>query len=493
MSKIFCYVQACDLIILGAKGDLSRRKLFPALYNLEKKKILHPNTKIISVGRANWSIKFYKNIVYKELKCFIKEKINKKLWKKFSSRLNFYNLDINETENFYKLKKKLNQKKRITISYCAISSNNFLSIFNGLKKSKINNKSSRIILEKPIGNDFKSSKKINKNLSKFFKEKQIYRIDHYLGKETIINLLTLRFANSLFINNWNNQYIDYVQITVAENIGIEGRWEYFDKVGQMRDMIQSHLLQILTIITMSAPTSLTYNNIRDEKIKILRSLRKINYKNVDNKTVIGQYTSGYINGKKVPGYLEEKKSIKNSFTETFVSIKVNIDNWQWKGVPFYLRTGKRLPVKYSEIVIFFKDLSLNIFKDSCNILPKNKLIIRLDPNDKIDIEILNKNPKSYNIYALKKRKININLKTKQFYKKNPKIDAYERLILELMKGKKDLFVSNDEIEESWKWIDSIIIAWKLKNKRPSLYNAGTWGPKDSEVMINRDGKFWKNF
>ncbi|MDN6652040.1 MAG: glucose-6-phosphate dehydrogenase, partial [Enterobacterales bacterium] len=377
--------QACDLVIFGAKGDLARRKLLPSLYQLEKAGHIHPDTRIIGVGRADWDKDAYTKVVREALDTFLKEKVDEELWTTLSARLDFCNLDVNDTQHFKNLAKMLDQKKRVTINYFAMPPSTFGAICQGLGASGLNKDPSRIVMEKPLGTDLESSRAINNQVAEFFDESQVYRIDHYLGKETVLNLLALRFANSLFANNWDNSMIDSVQITVAEEVGIEGRWGYFDKAGQMRDMIQNHLLQILTMIAMSPPADLSTDRIRDEKVKVLRSLRRINHTNVRDTTVRGQYTAGFVQGKKVPGYLEEEGANKTSNTETFVSIRVDIDNWRWAGVPFYLRTGKRLPSKCSEVVIYFKNPPLNLFSDSYQELPQNKLTIRLQPDEGVQI------------------------------------------------------------------------------------------------------------
>lgn len=480
---------SCDLIIFGAKGDLARKKLIPALYQLEKKQQIHQESRIIGVGRANWNKLEYVNIVYDTLNFFLKEKINKQVWNKFSQRLDFCFIDVNKIEHFCNLNKLIIQKNNIVISYFAMPSNTFYSICKGLKSIKLNEIPHRIIMEKPLGRSLKTAQEINKQVSKFFKENQIFRIDHYLGKETIINLLTLRFANSFFLTNWNNKNIDHIQITVAEDVGIEGRWNYFDQNGQMRDMIQNHLLQILTIIAMSPPNNLLSDSIRNEKVKILKSLRKIDKNNIKQNTVRGQYFKGIINNYKVPGYLEESGATKNSNTETFVAIQANIDNWQWIGVPFYLRTGKRLPLKYTEIIIVFKTPMLNLFKSFYSKLPSNKLIIRLQPDEGISIEILNKVPGDH---LNKLKKIQLDLYYSEIFGKTKFVDAYERLILESIKGKQSFFVRKDEVEESWKWIDSIIYMWNKENVPLKKYYAGTWGPDDANKLINKNGHHWHN-
>ncbi|BAO00569.1 Zwf protein [Candidatus Pantoea carbekii] len=483
--------EACDLVIFGAKGDLARRKLLPSLYQLEKATQMHVATRIIGVGRADWNKEEYIKVVREALENFMQEKIDETVWFNLSRRLDFCNLDVNQTSHFAKLGKMLDQKNRITINYFAMPPSTFANICKGLGNAKLNSKPTRVVMEKPLGTSLLTSQEINNNVGKFFEESQVFRIDHYLGKETVLNLLALRFANSIFINNWDNRAIDHVQITVAEKVGIEGRWSYFDKVGQMRDMIQNHLLQILSMIAMSPLSDLSADAIRDEKVKVLNSLRFIDHKNVLEKTVRGQYTAGYIQGKQVPGYLEEKGANKLSNTETFVAIRVDIDNWRWAGVPFYLRTGKRLPTKCSEVVVYFKSPQINLFKDSYTKLPKNKLTIRLQPDEGVDIEILNKVPGLDHKHKLQTTKLDLSYS--QTFNQSHLADAYERLLLENMRGIQALFVRRDEVEAAWSWVDSIINAWSVNADSLESYKAGTWGPISSMTMITRDGRCWNEF
>ncbi|MEX9947238.1 glucose-6-phosphate dehydrogenase [Providencia alcalifaciens] len=483
--------QACDLIIFGTKGDLARRKLLPSLYQLEKAGYIHPDTRIIGVGRAQWERNDYVEFVQKALNDFLKEELDPALWERLSARLDFCNLDVSETDNFVRLADMLKQDEQPAIHYFAMPPSTFGEMCQGLGHAGLNKQPNRVVMEKPLGTDLASSQQINNEVAKYFDESQVYRIDHYLGKETVLNLLALRFANSLFINNWDNRTIDHVQITVAEEVGIEGRWGYFDQAGQMRDMVQNHLLQILTMIAMSPPADLTTDRIRDEKVKVLRSLRRIDHTNVREKAVRGQYTAGFVQGKKVPGYLEDEGANKQSQTESFVALRVDIDDWRWAGVPFYLRTGKRLPAKCSEVVVYFKKPALNIFSESYQDLPQNKLTIRLQPDEGIDIEIMNKAPGLDHKHRLQTTKLDLSFS--ETFNQTHLADAYERLLLEAMRGIQALFVRRDEVEEAWKWVDSIMEAWAMDNDAPKPYQAGTWGPIASVAMIARDGRSWNEF
>ncbi|MDF7667164.1 glucose-6-phosphate dehydrogenase [Orbaceae bacterium ESL0727] len=482
-------VPACDLVIFGAKGDLTRRKLLPSLYQLEKYGKLPTGTKILGVGRADWDQAAYADVAKEALTTFMAEPIDETVWKRLSQRLNFHKLDVNETHAFMGLKDSLDQT-RPAIFYFAMHPGTFGTICRGLAHAGLNKGQNRIVMEKPLGTNLKSSQDINDSVAQYFTESQVYRIDHYLGKETVLNLLALRFANTFFASFWDRNSIDHVQITIAEQVGIEGRWGYFDKAGQMRDMVQNHLLQILTMIAMSPPANLDDDSLRNEKIAVLNALRPIDKSNIREKTVRGQYTSGFVNNVNVPGYLEEDGANQKSDTETFVAIRVDIDNWRWAGVPFYLRTGKRLPSKCSEVVVYFKTPPLNLFSESYSELPQNKLTIRLQPDEGVDIEILNKIPGLENNHRLQTTKLDLSF-SKTFHQHIA--DAYERLLLEVMRGRQALFVHRDEVEAAWKWVDSIMHAWELDNESPKPYQAGTWGPVASVALITKDGRSWSEF
>ena len=478
----------CDLVLFGTKGDLARRKLLPSLYQLEKAGLLDPNTRIIGVARHEHTQAEFVEVVEEALKTFMKEEIVAEVWDKFSAKLDYCMVDLRDSADYAKLQNHVDQSQRVMVNYFSTPPSIFGSICQGLKAADLINEETRVVLEKPIGHDLASSKVINDQVAAFFSESQTYRIDHYLGKETTLNLLALRFANSLFASNWDHNCIDHVQITVAEEVGIEGRWGYFDDAGQMRDMVQNHLLQVLSLVAMNPPISLDANNVRDEKLRVMKCLRPITKENVAEKTVRGQYTSGAIAGKAVPGYLEEEGANTESNTETFVSMRVDIDNWRWSGVPFYLRTGKRLPEKLTEIVVHFKNMPHNIFKDSFGKLPSNVLTIRLQPREGVEVQVLNKVPGLDDKMTL--QETSLDLSFSEAFKDVRIADAYERLLLEALLGNQSLFVRRDEVEAAWTWVDGIFKAWEETNDKPKPYPAGTWGPDSSAALMAKDEREW---
>ena len=479
----------CDLIIYGALGDLSRRKLLVSLYRLEESDLIEPDTRIIGVDRNVEDNSGFVEIVQQSLQKFLAKEINDKVWERFAARFSYLKIDLTQPEQYRQLNKIIDSNARVMVNYFAVWPTLFKNICQGLDQSGILTEESRMVMEKPLGHDLKSSQEINAEVAKVFRENQVFRIDHYLGKETVLNLLALRFANSIFTTNWDHNTIDHIQITVAESVGIEGRWDYFDKTGQLRDMLQNHLLQILTFIAMEPPVNLEAQSIHNEKIKILKALRPITLENAAEKTVCGQYSSGFLNGSAVPGYLNEEGANKQSTTESFVALRVDIDNWRWANVPFYLRTGKRLSYKRTEIVVYFKQLPHNIFKDSFETLPPNKLTIHLQPKEGVEIEMLNKIPGIDGSIKLQKTKLDLSFL--KAYNKSQIFGGYERLVLEAMRGNSTLFISRDEIEQAWIWIDSIQDAWKHINKAPAPYPAGSWGPESADLLLSRDSRTWE--
>jgi glucose-6-phosphate 1-dehydrogenase len=481
--------KACDFAIFGVLGDLSRRKLLPALYQLDKEGLLHPETRILGVARHELSQEEFAVKMREALATFVKGGLDEEVAARLLARLHYVLIHIDRPEDYKKLLAVTDQSQRVLVNYFSVAPSLFEDICRGLDQAGMITPETRVVLEKPIGRDLASSKEINDVVARVFTESQVYRIDHYLGKETVMNLLALRFANSIFTTNWDHDTIDHVQITVAEEVGIEGRWGYFDQSGQLRDMVQNHLMQILTLVAMEPPANMDGDSIRNEKLKVLKALRPIPADNVDDKTVRGQYAAGFIQGKPVPGYLAEEGGNPKSATETFVAIKVDIDNWRWAGVPFYLRTGKRMTTKRSEVVIFFKQLPHNIFKDSYKELPPNKLVIRLQPDEGVEIEMLNKVPGIGK--GIKLQKTLLNLSFSDTFSTEHIADAYERLILEVMIGNQSLFIRRDEVESSWAWIDSIHEAWDSASEPPRSYPAGSWGPVASVALLARDGREWE--
>ena len=480
--------EASEIVIFGALGDLSRRKLLPSLYQLDKAGLLNAQSRIICVARQEHTNESLVEVVKENFANFLSEEMDQEAYDRFLSRLVYQHVNLTDVESYQKLASAVTGGNDTRVYYFSTAPSLFGAICDGLSAAKLITDKDRVVMEKPIGHCLESSKVINDQVARFFKENQTYRIDHYLGKETVLNLLVLRFANSLFTTNWDRNSIDHVQITVAESVGVEGRWGYYDDAGQMRDMVQNHLLQIVSLLAMEPPADLTADSIRDEKLKALKALVPINKNNVKEKTVRGQYSEGFLNGVPVPGYLQEEGANTNSNTESFVAIKAEFDNWRWSGVPFYLRTGKRMPAKHSEIVVHFKAQPHNIFKDSYTDLPANKLTIRLQPDEGVELQIMNKIPGIASQMQIHENKLDLSFS--DTYANERVIDAYERLILEVLNGNQALFVRRDEVEAAWEWADGIIEAWGESNDKPKPYAAGSWGPVSSISLIARDDRQW---
>ena len=481
-------LHASDIVLFGCQGDLTRRKLLPSLYQLEKANLLAPQSRIIGVARNEFEPQAYIDNVKACLSEFISESLDEEVVERFVAKVSYLKLDLLDPQSYNQLSDLVDGSSNALINYFAVPASIYGNICEGLSSAGLNHQNSRVVLEKPIGHDLLSSNEVNDLVAQYFSESQTYRIDHYLGKETVLNLLDLRFANSLFSSKWDNSTIDHVQISVAEEVGIEGRWGYFDQAGQMRDMLQNHLIQILTLVAMDPPLSLDADNIRDEKVKVLKALRPINVDNVFENTVRGQYAKGFLHGKEVPGYLEEEGANTQSSTESFVAIKAEIDNWRWAGVPFYLRTGKRMANKVSEIVVYFKNPAHNLFSEHYKELPPNKLTIRLQPQEGVEIQMLNKVPGLEQSQRLQTTKLDLSFS--QAFEGQRIADAYERLLLEVIQGNQALFVRRDEVEASWTWCDGILSAWKSTGQPLTNYPAGSSGPVASIGLIARDGRAW---
>ena len=477
-----------DLVIFGARGDLARRKLLPALFQLHKAGLLADSVRIAAVAREALDTAGFIADTLKLLKGgTVDNDFDEKAWQGFSRRLTYIKIDFAQKKEFLALKDWI-VEKRTLIYYLATPPSLFGSISRHLHDANCVDATSRIVLEKPIGHDLKSSGQVNGAVGEYFSERNIYRIDHYLGKETVQNLLALRFANRMINSQWDNSCIDHVQITAAETVGIEGRWSYYDKVGQLRDMVQNHLLQLLCMVAMEPPSSLQADEIRAEKVKLLRALRPICDDNVADHAVRGQYSAGWVEGSPVVGYMEEEGSESDSSdNETYVALKVHVDNWRWAGVPFYLRTGKRMREKVTQVVIVYKDNPHSLFPETEG-EANNKLVIRLQPNEGIQLEMVSKKQSLKERLSTEKRTLNLD-----FFDSSGEsriADAYERLFLEVIKGDQWLFVSRDEIEASWRWCDELLATWKDKKIGTKSYSAGSWGPSKAEMLIENDDRSW---
>ena len=480
-------VDVFDLIIFGGSGDLAMRKLLPALYHRDRDGQFTGDSRIVAVGRAALSRKAYLEQVERALRDNLADgEFDAGHWRTFSSRIKYVKADAMKHADWGPFIKILSGKEdRIRVVYLATAPSLFGPIATGLRENGLITANSRIVLEKPLGRDLESASDINDEVGACFAENQIYRIDHYLGKETVQNLLALRFANSLFEPLWRRGAVDHVQITVAEDLGVGGRIDFYDRVGALRDMVQNHLLQLVCLTAMEAPSSLHHDAVRDEKIKVLRALRPIGLESVRTSTVRGQYAAGAINGKTVAGYDEELNGIESS-TETFVALKVEIDNWRWSNVPFYLRTGKRLQSKHSEIVIQFQDVPHSIFPEQQFNIAPNRLTIRLQPDEGVKLSLMAKEPGPG---GFELRAVSLDLSFEEtFGLRYP--DAYERLLMEVLRGNPALFMRRDEVDAAWQWIDSIIAGWAESRQSVESYVAGSWGPTASTVMLDRDGRSW---
>ncbi|WP_447742591.1 glucose-6-phosphate dehydrogenase [Pseudomonas laurentiana] len=480
-------VEPCTFALFGALGDLALRKLFPALYQLDRANLLHPDTRLLALAREAGSAQEHLNSIEAHLRRHVPEgDIEPAALGRFLGRLNYQHLDFLQPEGYQALAEQLPGELPL-IAYFATAAAVYGAICENLDKAGLASRT-RVVLEKPIGHDLESSRRVNDAVARFFPENRVYRIDHYLGKETVQNLIALRFANSLFETQWNQNSISHVEITVAEKVGIEGRWGYFDKAGQLRDMIQNHLLQLLCLIAMDPPSELSADAIRDEKVKVLKALAPITGEGLSTRVVRGQYIAGYSEGKPVPGYLEEDNANAQSDTETFVALRADIRNWRWSGVPFYLRTGKRMPQKLSQIVIHFKETPHYIFAPEQRLQIGNKLIIRLQPDEGISLRVMTKEQGLDKGMQLRSGPLQLNFSDTWRSARIP--DAYERLLLEVMRGNQNLFVRKDEIEYAWKWCDQLIAGWRNAGDAPKPYAAGSWGPMSSIALITRDGRAW---
>ncbi len=490
MTRQIIPVEPFDYVIFGGTGDLAKRKLLPALYHRDHDGQLPEDAQIIGASRSDKSQKEYRDFARDALENHVPaDQLNAESVDRFLKRLDYVPIDVTTAEGWDELAALLDGRSngRIRAFYLAVGPGLFGPICEQLNKAHLIDDNTRLVIEKPLGRDLESARELNKAVGDYFKEDQVFRIDHYLGKETVQNLLALRFANALFEPLWNASHIDHVQITVAETVGVEGRAAYYDKSGAMRDMVQNHLLQLLCLVAMEPPANGDADSIRDEKLKVLRALRPITASTANDTTVRAQYSAGAGPDGKVDGYLEELQD-EDSTTATFVALKAEIDNWRWAGVPFYLRTGKRMAMRMSEIVIQFRPVPHSIFGENAGKPISNKLVLRLQPDESVRQWIMIKDPGPG---GMRLRRLPLDMSfAETFEERSP--DAYERLLLDVIRGNQTLFMRRDEVEAAWQWIDPIFDAWEETTQTVTSYTAGTWGPSQAIALIERDGRTWND-
>ncbi|MFD2366347.1 glucose-6-phosphate dehydrogenase [Pseudoduganella sp. GCM10020061] len=479
-------LQDFDLVLFGGSGDLSMRKLLPAMYSRDMCNDLPPTARVVCVGRNDWTPLEFIAAIETNARPHIK-KFDQKVWEKFLERIVYVSLNATDVSTYGKLVETLRRDEDITlVYYLATPPQMFARICENLAESGLATPNSRVVLEKPLGRDLASARQINLDVGKVFAEHQIYRIDHYLGKETVQNLLALRFGNILFEPLWRREWISDVQITIAEKIGVGNRMGYYDTSGALRDMLQNHLLQLLCIVAMEPPVSIAPDAVRDAKLEVLRSLKRFTPHTLAQNIVRGQYRAGHVDGQAVPSYRDEPDAPDSSRTETFVALKAEIDTWRWAGVPFYLRTGKRMSDRLAEIVVRFKPIPHSIFNQPTSSFQPNSLVIRLQPDEGLRMNLMAKTPGEG--MRLKPAELELDF-NEQF--KTPRMDAYERLLLDVLRGQLTLFMRGDELEAAWEWVEPILQHWEQDDSPPVPYASGTWGPAASSALIGRDGLQWR--
>ena len=472
--------KADTLLLFGATGDLSQRMLLPSLCALHADDLLDPELQIYGTARSAMSDAEFRNFAREAVEKFLPAHRRSSM-ADFINRLHYQPLDVTAPEGFAELAERLGERRDRVAIFLSTAPQLFEPTIRGLDSAGLAGEGVRIGLEKPLGLDLASSCEINDAVATAFPESRTFRIDHYLGKETVQNLLALRFANIMFEPLWNAQHIAHVQITVAETVGLEKRADFYDGTGALRDMVQNHMLQLLSLVAMEPPSSFDDAAVRDEKVKVLRALRPIG----PGESVTGQYRSGAIQGKIVPGYDEELG--RDSETETFVALKAHVDNWRWKGVPFYLRTGKRLHERVTEIVVQFRCVPHSIFKGART--KPNKLLIGIQPEENITLSLMAKVP-GLDREGLALREVPLDIAMPDAFSGVERRIAYERLLLDLLEGDQTLFVRRDEVEAQWTWIDGIREQWQREGLTPKPYNAGSWGPSAAIALAERDGVSW---
>ena len=480
------------LVLFGGGGDLAMRMLLPSLYFLEHDGLLPDGLKIIGAARSEETREEYVAKVRQSVEAKAKADAawDDAAWARMEARLDYLAVDATSAESLKPLKDKVGDGA--CTSFLAVSPSLYARIVTAMRAAGLAEPEDRVVLEKPIGRDLETFRQIDDAVADAFSEQQVFRIDHYLGKETVQNLIALRFGNTIFEPLWNNLSIDHVQITVGETVGVGDRWPYYDEYGALRDMLQNHMLQLLCLVAMEPPSDLDPDSVRNEKVKVLRSLRPITPEEAERVTVRGQYIAGTVEGEPVKGYDDERGA--QSDTETFVAIRADIDNWRWAGVPFFMRTGKRLPEKRTEIVIQFKPVPHSIFDHGDRgAVEANRLVIELQPEEDISLSVMNKRPGLDQRMQLQPIRMSLSWGQNDKTAKPPRRRiAYERLLLDALSGDSTLFVRRDEAEQAWKWVDEVSDAWEGAAFKPHDYVAGTWGPEAADLQLSRTGREWNS-
>ena len=478
------------LTIFGATGDLAQRMLLPSLYGLECSGLLPANMRLLGTARSALEESAFRAAVTKSIETFVPEsQRDAGMLQKLLARVHYQPASLDDDASMAALAERVQALRNGDVLYHISTSPKFyVQACEALGRHGLSGPGTRVMLEKPIGHDLAEAVAINDGVTRVFDESQGYRVDHYLGKEGVQNLLALRFGNALFEPLWNARHIEHVQITVAETVGVEGRGDYYDGSGAMRDMLQNHMLQLLCLVAMEPPSQFEPTAVRNEKIKVLHALRRIGRAEVGSETVAGQYGAGAIGGKAVPGYVEELG--RASGTETFVALRAHIDNWRWSGVPFYLRTGKRMAHRCTEIYLQFRAVPHSIFARAGAATHPNALLIKLQPEERIELQLMHKTP-GLDRSGLRLSQVSLDLDLDEQFANERRRLAYERLYLDAIEGNGTLFVRRDETEAAWQWVDAILDGWKYAGTTPKPYAAGTWGPNAALAMTERHGHSWR--